>query len=84
MSKAQESSSRMSNIARGLVHRPRTVVASLLVVALVSAWLASRLELRSDFSELLPTSDLAVQALERTRGRVGDMSLLLLGTPPYR
>ena len=26
----------------------------------------------------------AVQALERTRGRVGDMSLLLLGTPPYR
>ena len=44
-----------------------------------SAYLASRLELRSDFAELLPTSDPAVRALERTRGRVGDMNLLLVG-----
>ena len=59
--------------------RPGLCLGVLFAVLVASAYLASRLELRSDFSELLPTSDPAVRALERTRGRVGDMNLLLLG-----
>ncbi len=41
--------------------------------------LASRLELRTSFSELLPSNDPGVVTLERTGKRIGDMSLLLVG-----
>jgi predicted RND superfamily exporter protein len=54
----------------------------LLVTALLFAiaiWLASRLELRTSFSELLPSHDPGVVALEKTQDRIGDMSLLLVG-----
>jgi uncharacterized protein len=40
---------------------------------------ASRLQLRTAFSELLPSNDPGVAALERTQRRMGDLSLLLIG-----
>jgi hypothetical protein len=49
---------------------------ALLVVALV---LTSRLGLRTAFSELLPSDDPGVVALQKTSKRIGDMSLLLVG-----
>jgi uncharacterized protein len=41
--------------------------------------LASRLELRTSFSELLPSNDPGVVTMNRTSQRIGDMSLLLVG-----
>src|SRR4051812_8367003 len=48
-------------------------------VGLVAAVLASRLTLRTSFTELLPSHDPAVLALKRTEGRVGDLHLLTVG-----
>lgn len=44
-----------------------------------AAALASRLELRTSFSELLPSNDPGVVALDKTQARMGDMTLLLVG-----
>src|SRR5438045_3544068 len=44
-----------------------------------AALLAMRLDLRTAFSELLPSNDPGVQALQRTQQRMGEMSLLLVG-----
>jgi predicted exporter len=69
-------------LARGLgrvAGRPKLVVGLALVAALVAGAAASRLELRTSLVELLPTRDPAVAALARTRTRVGDMNLLLVG-----
>ena len=41
--------------------------------------LAARLELRTSFSELLPSDDPGVVTLQRTSQRIGDMSLMLVG-----
>jgi len=41
--------------------------------------LASRLELRTAFSELLPNDDPGVVTLAKTQKRMGDLSLLLIG-----
>lgn len=51
---------------------------SLLLFA-IAAFLASKLELKTDISELLPSDDPGVVALEKTQKRLGDMSLLLVG-----
>src|SRR5258708_5112861 len=48
-------------------------------VALGGAALAKRLQLRTAFSELLPSNDPGVVALNRTQKRLGDLSLLLIG-----
>ena len=50
-----------------------------------SALLASRLQLKTAFSELLPSNDPGVMTLTRTQKRMGDMSLLLIGvrSPDY-
>jgi predicted RND superfamily exporter protein len=48
-------------------------------MGVVGVVLASRLELRTAFSELLPSNDPGVVALTRTQKRLGDMSLLLVG-----
>ena len=47
--------------------------------------LASRLQLKTAFSELLPSNDPGVVTLTRTQKRMGDMSLLLIGvrSPDY-
>ncbi len=56
---------------------------AILVVALLifagAAFLASKLELKTAFSELLPSDDPGVVALDKTQARMGDMSLLLIG-----
>jgi predicted RND superfamily exporter protein len=62
-----------------LAARPRLVLAAALVAALGAGALAARLRLRTSLVELLPTHDPAVVSLERTRARVGDMNLLLVG-----
>jgi predicted RND superfamily exporter protein len=48
--------------------------------------LAGRLELRTAFTELLPSDDPGVVALTRTQKRMGDLSLLLIGvrSPDYQ
>ena len=62
-----------------LAARPRVVLVAAGVIFALALALASRLQLRTAISELLPTDDPAVQALERTKGRVSDLSLLLVG-----
>jgi hypothetical protein len=62
-----------------LAGRPRAVIAVALLAALGAAAAASTLRLRTSLVELLPTRDAAVVGLERTRTRVGDMNLLLVG-----
>ena len=59
-------------------HAGKILLAAALVFGL-STYLASRLELRTAFSELLPSNDPGVVALEKTQARIGDMSLLLVG-----
>ena len=44
-----------------------------------AAVLSSRLELRTDFAELLPSDDPGVVALAKHAKRIGDMTLLLIG-----
>ena len=41
--------------------------------------LASQLELRTSFTELLPSNDPGVVTLDKTQKRIGDLSLLLVG-----
>lgn len=55
------------------------ILAGALVTFILGAWLASRLELRTAFHELLPSEDPGVVALRRTQKRIGDMSLLAVG-----
>jgi len=59
-------------------HAGAILTATLLLFA-VSAFLASKLELKTAISELLPSDDPGVVALEKTQNRLGDMSLLLVG-----
>ncbi|HEY2903608.1 MAG TPA: MMPL family transporter, partial [Polyangia bacterium] len=58
---------------------PRAVLLVAAIVALGAAGLASRLQLRTAFTELLPSGDPAVVALQRTENRVGDLNLLAVG-----
>ena len=50
-----------------------------MVVFVGAALLATRLQLKTAFSELLPSNDPGVVALSRTQKRMGDLSLLLIG-----
>jgi uncharacterized protein len=59
-------------------HAGKILLAAALVFG-ISAWLGWHLELRTSFSELLPSDDPGVVALEKTQARIGDMSLLLIG-----
>ena len=52
------------------------VLLGALVVAAVSAWLSSRLDLRTNFAELLPSKDPAVEELRRTGARIGGTQVL--------
>jgi predicted RND superfamily exporter protein len=62
-----------------LMRSPRAVLAVAVLIGLAAVALASRLELRTAFTELLPSKDPAVLALKRTEGRVGDLNLLTIG-----
>jgi len=59
--------------------RAGTILAVAAALFVVAAALASRLELRTSFSELLPSDDPGVLALTKTQARMGDMALLLIG-----
>jgi len=59
-------------------HAGAILISTLLLFALAAA-LASKLELKTAISELLPSDDPGVVALEKTQKRLGDMSLLLVG-----
>src|SRR5579863_6970505 len=48
------------------------------LVCVVSAFFASRLELRTDFAELLPSSDPSVKELRRLQARLPGMSALII------
>jgi len=60
----------------------RHAILVLLVAAAATSggvYLASHLELKTAFSELLPSDDPGVVALNRTQERMGDLTLLLVG-----
>jgi predicted RND superfamily exporter protein len=59
-------------------HAGALLIAAAAIFAL-SLFLASKLELKTAFSELLPSDDPGVIALDKTQKRLGDMSLLLIG-----
>ena len=77
--------SRISRYHRWLTRNPALVLVGALAIAAASALLASRLQLKTAFSELLPSNDPGVVTLTRTQKRMGDMSLLLIGvrSPDY-
>jgi predicted RND superfamily exporter protein len=64
---------------RFVSRRAGTILAAAAVLFIVAALLASHLDLRTSFSELLPSDDPGVVALTKTQERMGDMSLLLVG-----
>src|SRR5580693_639382 len=77
--------SRISRYHRWLTRNPALVLVGALAISSTCALLASRLQLKTAFSELLPSDDPGVVTLTRTQKRMGDMSLLLIGvrSPDY-
>jgi predicted RND superfamily exporter protein len=73
------SHSRISRYHAWLSRNPVAVLIGALVVGALAAVLASKLKLKTAFSELLPSNDPGVVALNRTQKRLGDLSLLLIG-----
>lgn len=68
----------IERIVDGASHRPKTVIAVALALT-VAAWAyASKLELRSDFLELLPRDSPGFVAFERQLGRVGGGATLVV------
>src|SRR4029079_8051703 len=59
--------------------RPWVVLTLAFVVGGVCTFLASKLQLKTALSELLPSDDPGVVTLARTQKRIGDLSLLLIG-----
>jgi hypothetical protein len=62
------------------LRRPGRVLAGAILLGAAALLLAARLELRTSIAELLPTDDPAVQGLLRTKSRVSDLSLLVIGS----
>jgi predicted RND superfamily exporter protein len=73
------SHSRISRYHGWLARRPITVLVAAAFIGLLATGLASRLGLKTAFTELLPSHDPGVVALARTQKRLGDLSLLLIG-----
>src|SRR5262245_51880899 len=71
--------SRISRYHGWLMRNPGLVFVLALFIGGLATALATRLQLRTAFSELLPDNDPGVVALKRTSARLGDMSLLLIG-----
>jgi predicted RND superfamily exporter protein len=69
----------MSRIFRALANWPRAVLSITALTVGLAALSASRLDLRTAFSALLPEDDPSVVALKRTQEKMGDLSLLLVG-----
>jgi predicted RND superfamily exporter protein len=64
---------------RFIGRRARLVLAIATLVFAGSVAIASRLELRTAFSELLPSNDPGVVTMHKTSQRMGDLTLLLIG-----
>jgi predicted RND superfamily exporter protein len=64
---------------RWIARRPVLVLVLAGLVGAGGAFLASRLQLKTAFVELLPSDDPGVVALAKTQKRMGDLSLLLIG-----
>ena len=79
-------SPRVDTYHRWIARRPLSVLVLALLVGAGGAFLASKLKLKTAFSELLPSNDPGVVALAKTQKRMGDMSLLLIGvrSPDYQ
>jgi predicted RND superfamily exporter protein len=77
MSSSTDSTS--ARYCRFVSRRAGTILIFTLLLFAVAAALASKLELKTAISELLPSDDPGVVALEKTQKRLGDMSLLLVG-----
>jgi predicted RND superfamily exporter protein len=73
------SHSRISRYHAWVTRRPVAVLVGALFVFALATGLATRLKLKTAFSELLPSDDPGVVALARTQKRLGDLSLLLIG-----
>jgi predicted RND superfamily exporter protein len=76
---APPSHSRISRYHAWLVRHPVAILVGAALMFALSAGLATRLKLKTAFSELLPSNDPGVVALNRTQARLGDLSLLLIG-----
>jgi uncharacterized protein len=64
---------------RWVAGHPVFVLVLAALVGGAGAFMASKLKLKTAFSELLPSDDPGVVTLARTQKRIGDMSLLLIG-----
>src|SRR6187549_552898 len=73
------SHSRISRYHGWLARHPIGVMRGAALVFVVAAAFAYHLKLKTAFSELLPSDDPGVVALNRTSKRLGDLSLLLIG-----
>jgi predicted RND superfamily exporter protein len=71
--------SRSQRYCRFVSRHAGAILISALLLFAIAAALASKLELKTAISELLPSDDPGVVALEKTQKRLGDMSLLLVG-----
>ena len=69
----------LGSLNRLVLGRHRLIIGIGLVVGLLCVLLAKRLELHTSLSELLPSDDPGVVALQKTQKRMGDLSLLLVG-----
>lgn len=58
--------------------RKGLVLAVALVLTVGGGWLAARLELKSDFGELLPKNAPALKEMDRIQGRMGGISTLVV------
>ncbi len=69
----------VSRYLKWCARRRRSLAAGAVALFVVGVALASKLELRTAFSELLPTDDPGVVTLAKTQKQMGDLSLLLIG-----
>src|SRR6185295_14471444 len=73
------SHSRISRYHGWLSRNPVGIMIGAAVVFVIAGAIAYHLKLKTAFSELLPSDDPGVVALNRTSKRLGDLSLLLIG-----
>ena len=76
---SDEPESRAARYCRFVSLHAGAILLAALLVFTGAVLLASRLELKTAISELLPSDDPGVVALDKTQNRMGDMSLLLIG-----
>ncbi len=79
MSEAGQAPGRSERYQRWLARRAGWVLLALGAIGAGGIAVASQLDLRTSFAELLPDDDPGVVALARMQKRIGDMSLLLVG-----